>query len=150
MFICCVSVTKIEAQNYDNAVGLRLGWGFAGSLKHFFTEDLAGEGIVNLRNSYLGASYFSVTALAQKHNPINDVPNLYWYYGGGAFAGFFSSEYTDSSNVNIGIAGNLGLDYTFNDIPLNLSIDWIPSISLTGGHGFGAEAGGIAARYILN
>lgn len=145
-----ISVSEIQAQNYNNAVGARLGWGFAGSLKHFFTEDWAGEGIVNFRNNYNGFGYFTVTGLAQKHQPLADVNNLSWYFGGGAYVGFYSSSYTGSSKAILGISGNLGLDYTFEDIPLNISLDWIPSIGLTGGGGFGAEAGGIGVRYILN
>ena len=37
-----------RAQNYDNAVGLRLGWGLGGSIKHFFDESKAVEGILQL------------------------------------------------------------------------------------------------------
>ncbi|WP_236974726.1 hypothetical protein [Membranihabitans maritimus] len=141
--------SKVEAQSYESAIGARLGWGFAGSYKHFFSDDLAGEGIVNFRN-YSGLySYFTVTGLAQKHSAIPDLSGLSWYFGGGAYLGFYGSGYTGTATI-VGIAGNLGLDYAFEDIPLNLSIDWIPRLGLTGGVGFGAESGGLAARYILN
>ncbi|MCB0686084.1 MAG: hypothetical protein KDC53_06155 [Saprospiraceae bacterium] len=140
---------EASAQNYDNAAGLRLGWGFGGTIKHFFDDSKAVEGIFQIGGLY--ARYAQVTGLFQVHRPLEDVaPGLQWYFGGGGFIGFFSGVYSTRS-TRIGIAGNIGLDYTFDDIPLNVSLDWVPGIAIVGfGSGFGAgSGGGLAVRYIF-
>ena len=141
--------SNLQAQNYDNAVGLRLGWGFGGSIKHFFDDSKAVEGIVQVGGLY--TNYTQITGLFQVHKPLDDVaPGLQWYFGGGGFVGFFSGVFSTYS-TRIGIAGNIGLDYAFEDIPLNVSLDWVPGIALVGfGSSFGAgTAGGLAVRYIF-
>ncbi len=148
LLICLVAICHSTAQNYDNALGLRLGWGFGVSFKHFISDEAALEGIARFGGVYM--SYTQITGLYQKHKPLDEVlPGLQWYIGGGGFIGLWGGDFTDRS-LRIGIAGNIGLDYAFEDIPLNISLDWIPSLALTGfGKGFGAESGGFAVRYIF-
>ena len=66
-------------------------------------------------------------------------------------------EYDDSgffepgSSTSFGIQGYLGLDYTFEDLPLNLTVDWIPTIFLNGfNNGFGGSYGSLGIRYVLD
>ena len=143
-----VSVGSISAQNYDNAVGLRLGWGFGGSIKHFFDDSKAIEGIAQFGGLY--SRYAQITGLFQIHKPLDDVaPGLQWYFGGGGFVGFFSGLYSTRS-TRIGVVANIGLDYAFEDLPLNLSLDWAPGFAFVGfGNFFGARTGGLAVRYIF-
>ncbi|MBK9151330.1 MAG: hypothetical protein IPM26_10160 [Saprospiraceae bacterium] len=56
----------------------------------------------------------------------------------------------------LGASGVLGLDYSFDDIPLNLSVDWAPTIVLLNNWGenwglsrFRGGYGALTARYIL-
>jgi hypothetical protein len=148
---------NIHAQSYKAAAGLRLAWGW-GLTGKFFTNDRAAiEGILNYRNySYLdlGYNYLRITGLYELHNDLSSTAQgLTWYYGGGAFVGFYGGHFNDfytgsKSTTYIGIAGCLGLDYKFKDTPINLSVDWIPSFVITGyGDGFTGENGGIAVRY---
>ncbi|MCB0686120.1 MAG: hypothetical protein KDC53_06335 [Saprospiraceae bacterium] len=144
----------VTAQNYNNAVGLRLAWGFGGTYKHFFNEKIAAEGIVNFRSwGTFGFRYrrTRITGLVTTHQPLEDVvEGLQWYVGGGAFAGFWSGAYSrvyDYSSTQIGIAGVVGLDYKFTDLPINVSLDWMPGIALVGGGGFTGTSGGLAIRY---
>ena len=46
----------------------------------------------------------------------------------------------------MGIDGVLGLDYKFKDAPINISLDWQPSVTLIGASSSPAY-GGIAVRY---
>jgi hypothetical protein len=47
-----------------------------------------------------------------------------------------------------GIDGVVGLDYKFKKLPLNVSLDWQPSLELiTPGAEFQAGRGGIAVRF---
>ncbi|NND07065.1 MAG: hypothetical protein HKN87_11865 [Saprospiraceae bacterium] len=154
-FLSFVGASQVAAQSYDNAVGLRLGWGFGGSFKHFLNETSAVEGILNYRSfGTLGINYnyLQITGLYQKHGPLDEVlTGLQWYFGGGGFIGFYGGSYNgliDGGGTTIGIAGNVGLDYAFDDIPLNISVDWVPSISINGG-GFLSGLGGVAVRYIF-
>lgn len=149
LFSSILLTLSTSAQNYDNAVGLRLGWGLGGSIKHFFDESKAVEGIVQIGGVY--TNYTQITGLFQIHKPLDEVtPGLQWYFGGGGFVGFFSGVFSTYS-TRIGIAGNIGLDYAFEDLPLNISLDWVPGIAIIGfGTGFGAgTAGGLAVRYIF-
>lgn len=142
---------------YQTAIGLRAAWGVAGSLKHFISENDALEATVNFRNyGYLGFSYNSIriSGYYQRHNYIPDleIKNLRWYYGAGAYIGFYggkwSNVYNTGNNFFLGISGVLGLDYKFEELPINISLDWIPSLNIIGsGDNFSAQGGGIAVRY---
>jgi hypothetical protein len=65
------------------------------------------------------------------------------------YAGFYKNEFQKSysSKMDLGIDGVLGLDYKFGGIPVNLSLDWQPSVSFTGNSGAHAAYGGVAVRY---
>lgn len=147
------SSSTLSAQNYDNAVGLRAGWGLGVTGKHFFSENLAGEAIVRYRNLAVGSN-FSIQALAEVHTSLDDVlSGLSWYYGGGAIVNIFSGGNVLGVNVDgttsVGLSGVIGLDLALGDLPLNISIDWIPTIFLSGGSSFSGENGLFAIRYIL-
>ena len=43
----------------------------------------------------------------------------------------------------------LGLEYTFDEIPLNLSLDLLPSINLIGSTGWGGINGALSVRYVF-
>ena len=146
--------TPAEAgTNYATAVGLRLGYPLSLSLKKFFTEDIAGEAYIGFRG-FSGYSWVNIAVAVQKHAPIDAVDGLQWYYGAGASVFFFNFDndfFGDSSTTtSFGVQGYIGLDYTFADIPLNLSLDWIPTIFINGfGSGFSGSYGSLAARYVI-
>lgn len=145
-----------EAQSYTNAIGLRLGVPNSVSFKHFLNEKGAVEVFGGFRNYGSGIynyGWFNVGAMYQHHTPIADVEGLQWYVGGGASAYFwhYDTGFAEAgSNTSIGIMACLGLDYKFADLPLNLSIDWVPVFFANGyGNGFSAGYGNISARYVL-
>lgn len=142
-----------SAQRYSSAVGARLGYPLSLSYKTFVSESTAVEGILGYRG-FSGYSWITIGAALQKHNAIGDVDGLAWYYGGGASVFLFNFDNDffgdNSSTTSFGIQGYLGLDYRFADIPLNLSVDWVPTFFVNGfGSGFGGGYGALAARYIL-
>ncbi|MBP8725877.1 MAG: hypothetical protein KBF37_03745 [Saprospiraceae bacterium] len=147
---------QLKAQDYKTAVGLRAFWGYALTGKHFLNQDAAVEAILLYRNYGAGVydySYFSLTGLYQKHSDIKSVEGLRWYWGFGANLGSWGGDWDYYDNDNdgsffLGVCGNIGLDYKFKDIPLNLSADWIPTFRFIGwGNGFTEESGGLAIRY---
>ena len=144
---------KGNAQDYNTAVGIRFGYPTSLSAKKFLSENNAIEGILGFR-SYSFYSYINVSALYLVHKPIVSVEGLKWYFGGGGNLNLFSFKDNfigdNSSSLGVGIVGALGLDYRFKDLPINVSIDWLPVFSITGyGNGFGADGGALSVRYIL-
>ena len=144
----------IHAQEYNSAVGARLGYPLSFSYKKFLGGSNAVEGIVGL-GFWGSGSWIAINGLYQVHKPINGVDGLMWYFGGGAGVNLLSykSSYVGSNGrFGINISGNLGLDYKISSAPINLSVDWIPGFYIGDGYlsGFGASYGGLAVRYTLN
>jgi hypothetical protein len=143
------------SQNYKSAIGLRLGYPVSVSYKHFISEPGAIEGFLGFR-SYSGYSWVNVGATYQHHFAIPDVDGLSWYVGGGASVFFWNDKddffagNDDFNSTSFGILGVLGLDYKFPSAPINLSVDWMPTIFINGyGSGFGGGYGALSARYVL-
>ncbi len=133
--ICC---THAHAQ-YRHQAGVRLGsadqvvsTGF--SYRYHFNNNKAIENILNLRDP------LSVGVLYEIFNPINTVPKLSWYYGGGAFVGFKGFD-------NFGITGIAGVDYQFTEVPINLSVDWKPELTLIESVRFRAATVAVSVRF---
>ncbi|MEO6190596.1 MAG: hypothetical protein ABIO44_09850 [Saprospiraceae bacterium] len=153
--ICGFSKMDAQVQNYKHAIGLRLGYPLSISYKRFISDKGAFEAILGYRN-YSYFSWLNFGVLYEHHMPINSVEGLAYYFGGGASIYKWTYDKVfypnnDYAGVSFGIVGCLGLDYRFKDIPLNLSIDWLPTVALGGefNTGFGASYGGLAVRYIL-
>lgn len=145
-------------RSYSSAVGLRLGSPVSVTYKQFISDTDAFELIAGFRN-YTNYNWISAGAAYQKHNDLSNVTeNLSWYYGGGFSAYFWSwddkfygTDY-DGSNLSFGLQGYIGLDYKVKDYPVNISLDWVPTLLLgdKNQRGFGADYGALAVRYILN
>ncbi|OYW19286.1 MAG: hypothetical protein B7Z54_04165 [Sphingobacteriales bacterium 12-47-4] len=135
-----VSVTRSSAQDYTTALGVKFWDGGGITLKHFFNEQNAGELI-----GYFWSQGARFTGLYEIHGDISNAGGLRWYIGPGAHVGFYNSKYGDGAYF--GVDGVLGLDYKFNNAPINLSIDWQPSIEFGTGRGFYGGWGGLGVRY---
>jgi hypothetical protein len=154
LVLCCVFTVQSQSE-YKTAVGLRLGYPAAVSLKHFISEKGAVEAFVGFRG-YTWVRLINVGALYQHHSIISEVEGLKWYVGGGAGAWLWTYDKdfnfgADYNNFNLGIMGCLGLDYKFADLPLNLSVDWVPTLIVGDAYygGFTAGYGALSARYTL-
>lgn len=134
------------AQDYKTAIGLRGGYPANGvTIKHFLSQSNAVEGI--LATSHGG---FVVTGLYENEHWTGEYPGLNWFWGFGAHVGFWDDNpYIDNVDVStvLGVDFILGLEYTFDEIPLNLSIDLLPSVNLLGYSGWGGIYGGLSIRY---
>jgi hypothetical protein len=140
-------IQEAKAQSYESAVGVRAGYYFTGTYKKFLNESNAFEAYLGL-SSYYGVGVV-VGALYQIHKPLDalEVDNLQWYYGGGAYAG--TGSYWANANFYAGVNLNIGLDYRFDEFPINVSADWAPGLNLVGGFRPSWAVGGLAVRYIL-
>lgn len=142
-----------HAQDYKTAIGLRLGYPVSASLKHFISEPGALELTAGFR-SWAGYGWMNVGAMYQHHFPIEGVDGLKWYVGGGGSVFFWSFSNAnirkDYATTTFGIIAVGGIDYKFEDAPVNLSLDWAPIIAFNGyNRGFGYGYGAISARYTL-
>jgi hypothetical protein len=124
------------SQQYTTAVGIKGGYPSLGGLdiKHFLGPGFAIEGTLG---GFSGTMLISALAEVQKSLP--EPTGLDWYVGVGPTLGISSGTFLFAAN------GVIGVDYTFQDFPLNLSLDTGPVISLSPiGFGWG---GGLAIRY---
>jgi hypothetical protein len=135
---------ELAAQSYNSAVGLRAGYLLTGTYKKFIKDNHAIEAYAGIGSYYWGGVV--VGGLYQIHKELASVgvDNLYWYYGGGAYAGIGSGYFDAGLNLNI------GLDYKFEDFPINVSLDWAPGVNLIGGIHPTWVTGGFAVRYVLD
>lgn len=143
-----LTITSVKAQNtgsdYKTALGIKF-YPTAITVKHFISDKHALEGLGYFFN--YGAR---ITGLYEIYGNINNAGGLRWYVGPGAHIGFYNTKYGGATSI--GIDGVLGLDYKINSAPINLSLDWQPSIEFGDrfNNGFTGNWGGIAIRYTLN
>lgn len=158
-------VTNGGGADYKTGIGLRLGYEAGLTVKHFVGKN-AIEGILSRGWGYGG---FRLTGLYEFQNPIASTPGLDWYVGFGAHIGAYNGNYYGYSAYNggyydkhgnwhpsgyrqtymvLGIDGILGLEYTFPDAPLNISLDIKPYVDLIG-YGSHFIDGALSVRYAI-
>ena len=146
LFLLVIISFSSYAQDYNTAIGVRLGSGTGITIKHFIESNAALEGILDTR--WEGVR---ITGLYEVHKKIPNANGLGWYYGVGAHIGFWSNrnlrnEFANASAI-IGIDGIIALDYTFKELPLNLSVDWKPAFNIIGYSGFWGDEIAVGIRY---
>src|SRR5256885_4474080 len=131
------SINAQQSDNYKTAIGLQayLGKDYGAllgvSAKHFFTKHGAFEArlLYGSPSTLIGLEY-------QYHGRI--IQGLKWYAGiGPSFV--FTKEYKLDWNYNFYYASSThlilapvpGLDYKFSKLPINVSIDWRPSLLIS-------------------
>lgn len=120
----------VNAQNGENALGFRfgggIGYGTEISFQTPFNNDRA-ELDLGLGNRY-HYSYWNLTALYQWVMPIESGFN--WYLGVGPSLGNWTHDDDNVSDVYLAAALNAGIEYNFSEVPLQISIDTRPELSL--------------------
>jgi hypothetical protein len=101
------------------------------------------EGMFTVRNDG-----FNVTALVEFAQTMADTPRLGWYYGAGANIGYWDDS-ENNSELNVGVDGILGMEYTFEDVPINVSIDWKPYFILITDPRFEFDEFALSVRYVI-
>ena len=150
LFIAILLVIMLvvaKGQDYRTSIGIRAGVPYGLTIKHFMSEEHAFEGI--LASRWGG---FAITGLWEKEYWTGEYPGLNWFWGLGAHVGFWdNTPYYNSINTNatVGVDAILGLEYTFDEIPLNLSLDLLPSVNLIGYSGWNGINGALSIRYVF-
>jgi len=152
IFLIVFSLGSISyAQDYNTGIGLRGGFSSGLTVKHFIGSKSALEGILSTR--WRG---FQITGLYEIHNHFFDVERMKWYFGFGGHVGFWNGDYTHNywgepgtTYTVVGIDGILGLEYSFSEVPINLSLDWKPAFNFIGYSSWWADGGALSIRYIF-
>jgi len=158
--------------NYQSAIGLRIGTGYSdlisASYKTFLSHGPAAlELDLGVKPAYsyypggLGTTYntnitiMSFSASYQYHIPIEAVPGLQWFVGGGILLTNSFSENTDYSGIGFGLFPTGGMDYKFGKIPLDVSVDIRPTFRVASPKYYNYENFyfpdfGFSARYTIH
>ena len=135
-------LSLVNAQ--ENAIGLKFGYGVDLS----YQQALSGANRLELN---LGLDSFDNNApiiFSGAYQWVWDLsdklaPGFKWYAGAGAMVGLANSEFY------LWAIGNVGIEYNFHEVPVQLSLDWTPAFRITPSHGdvFGADGVRLAVRY---
>ena len=160
MKIVLISLTFIlialsaRSQPYHLAGGLRLGYPASLSLKYLPNANRQIEGFLGFRG--FGTHSWTMAGVTYaKYASIKSVKGLNWFAGGGASVYFWTWKGpfvgASGSSSSLGLLAHGGLDYVFRELPLNLSLDWMPVFFLNGySSGFAGGYGALSARYVFN
>lgn len=148
--IAVIGATQaVSAQDYKTALGVRLSSSNAMqnnsiSIKHFINEKTAIEGLFTFGDP------LAIGALLEFHKPLS-APGLRYFYGAGGYIAFEKkvnvTTQKTSTDPNFGAQGVIGLDYKFNNIPLNITLDWKPELNIVSDINFEPAAIGFSARF---
>ncbi|HSR39549.1 MAG TPA: hypothetical protein VLL95_11590 [Phnomibacter sp.] len=143
------TIEKTQAQATGYAYKTAAGFKFhptAVTIKHFVKSNAAIEGL-----GYFWRNGFRATGLYEWHGNFTGAAGLKWYVGGGAHIDSWNEKYRDEyrpeGRAAAGLDGVLGLDYKFKGAPINLSLDWQPSVTFIGAHYSTTDWVGVAIRF---
>lgn len=151
LFILSLSFLSAAAQPYRTAAGLRFGFPYGATVRHFFDPNNGIELIAaaNFRG-FIAAGFFENEYRISRHS------GLCWFWGLGLHGGYVDAArnpylYMKEDYVGpvIGVDAIAGFDYTFRKIPLNISLDLLPSINLGGYTGWNGLSSAISVRYVF-
>jgi len=151
LFVLMFLGVVCNGQAYRTSAGLRAGMPYGLTIRHFINKTNALEGIV----AGTPGGFFGAVLIENEHHT-GFYPGLNWYWGLGVHAGFldtrrYKSLYSEEDFVGpvMGIDGIFGLEYTFDEIPLNISLDVFPSVNLAGTTGWNGMNGALSVRFIF-
>ena len=152
MFFCLFAFCQCESA--QNRVGARLGIIQGISYQHFFTENVAFEGVAAMYR--LDPALF---VFGQYYTPyISPDPQLRFMVAAGAHVGYFEGyKNTDwfpgflDQQENYFIPGvdlQFGVDYDFTEFPINLTLDYRPAYNVLNhvGYWYGIA---LTVRYVF-
>jgi hypothetical protein len=136
LFFLLIALTSqsLQAQYYDQAVGLRAGTSLSASYKKFFSYhpnlQMAWEvlGGVQLDEIRLETNGYVVEGVWYAHMDLGFDTGFSGFAGAGIFMGVYTPP-NQRTAFGGGLAFVLGASYTFTHTPLNVQLDWKPILS---------------------
>jgi hypothetical protein len=134
------TLNKAYSQDYKVAIGIRFSTpaptlSNSISVKYFMNDRDAIEGLLSF------GTRFGIGGLYEVHQLIGATPAFTWFYGGGAYIG------AQNNITYVGPTGVIGIDYKFENAPINLSLDWKPELDIIPSINFVPDAFGLTARF---
>ena len=126
-----LSLQLASAQINDHALGLRFGYGGGISYQHKFSKTTRGE----FNGQFLLGSSYSTLRLTGIYQWFFDMDRGFGFYAG---PGVSTGSVSIGDNYNgkgdngffVSVGGQVGIEYTFEDLPLQISIDVLPMFSV--------------------
>lgn len=142
IFIFILIGTTAYSQVFEKQVGLRLGVTPGISGKIIKNNRTAIEGILGFRNGGI-----QLYGLVESYHPLILTNTQHWmmYFGGGAHIGYVNGYnkvrrwsnsygyYYEEERISgpvFGLDGIIGTEYTFNKVPITLSLEFKPFLEL--------------------
>ena len=128
-------VTVASAQ--PRALGVRAGYGGEISYQH-----TTGPGFIEADLGFLAGHGFYLTGVYDFILANAGICNF--YVGPGVQLGAWTDK--DTAGFNLGVVGQMGVEFEIPSIPMNISIDWRPAFYFMHG-GFGWDGFALGLRY---
>ena len=137
ILIAAILGFAVVASAQPKAIGIRAGYGGELSYQHGLGGNFAEFDLGWFANGFdvVGIYDFIIAGTGEV--------NL--YAGPGALLGFYNTP--DHTGMNVGVAGQLGVEWNFPAVPLSLSLDWRPVFLFLNNGGFRYESVGLGLRY---
>ncbi|MBO4447338.1 MAG: hypothetical protein J5764_04355 [Bacteroidales bacterium] len=140
LVIAAVLGLAVVAAAQPRAIGVRAGYGAELSYQHTLGGNNFGE-------LDLGWSWGAFSAGLSYDFSVAPVGPLNFYAGPQVALGFYKGD--GASVFSLGAGAQLGLEYCFNQIPLQLSLDWKPTFVFVPATGFGWQSIALGIRYLF-
>lgn len=127
----------VTASAQSKALGVRLGYGAELSYQHYMSgnSDFLEADLGWFSNGFFVSGVYDFNLASEG--------NFNFYAGPGVQLGATTGE---EGTFNIGICGQLGMEYNFN-LPIQLSLDWKPGFNFLGGGYFAWQSIALGVRY---
>ena len=147
LLLLALIAPRADAQFYQNAAGLRLGNASGLTGKTLVSKRFLLEGIISTR--WRG---INIVALGEITQSLVDYRGLSWYYGVGAHICFwdYPGDSEEGTKLFTGVDGIVGMEYTFDEIPLNLALDWKPFLNILSTTHFVWDEIALSVRYVIH
>ena len=146
LILFCSILSFGQSQPYKTVVGVKGGFPGYGSVN--VKHNLGGMKYIEASMGGLGrrdfANGFYLLGDLEINKPLDQ--GFLWHYGAGALVGFASNKV--DSYLHFAPNAIVGLEYVFEDLPLNISVDTGPYLFITPQVNF-IWGGGIALRYVV-
>ena len=129
----------VAAVAQPRAIGVRAGYGGEFSYQHGF-----GNSFGELDLGWWGNHHINLVGIYDFILGGNGEVNV--YLGPGAQLSIWNAP-QHNNQLNVGLAGQFGVEWNIPTIPLQLSLDWRPVFFFLNDGGFGYDSVGLGIRY---
>ncbi len=136
--ICTLGLSAQEMS--PNALGLKLG-GSTGNIsgvdvEFSYQKALSSNNRLELDLGFSSGDGYNGFSLSGYYQWVWNIQGGFnWYAAPGASVGYLNFKNADDY-VSVGVAGQVGIEYRFSEIPLQLTLDYNPYIGFTNSEGY--------------